>query len=195
MEYFYPAHIIHGEEVIEDITLHLSPTQWIFAVIDLVDDPEEISCSSVTTDSITQHINQCVDNIINLVENSHCILECLRSRGVWRGYKQYKMNARLLDFFDNLGIHVMQTHPDKFDWGLRGIIWTGIHSEICVSQSITNMRNIFPHLHNYVIGNCTHHLLEINQTFLSHFVCNNWNNTTMIHSDHATFRKITYDTN
>jgi hypothetical protein len=186
----YP-HVIWGEFVTEEVTMHLSPIQWQITLGDLRANAEVLSTPDMPTSVVQQHIDHCVTEFIKVVENSKFMLLSLQQLGVNQGEHAYEFDPVLQEFFDTHNVRKTKHHSHA--WNQRGLIWAGIHSEVCLVSSITNMRLTYPHFHNYILHSCTYAMHPNNNGYLHDYARQAWNNVTVLNTDHVTMKVIRYD--
>jgi hypothetical protein len=186
----YP-HVIYGEFVTDDVTMHLSPIQWQITLGDLRADAEVLSTPDMPTSVVQQHIDHCVTEFINVVDNSEFMLESLQRHGVSQGLNPYNFDPVLQAFFDDNNVKISKHNPTA--WNQRGFIWAGIHSEICLASSITNARLLYPFFHNFILHQCTFPMLDENRSFLHDYARQAWNNVTLLNTNHVTIKVIKYE--
>lgn len=186
----YP-HVIYGEYVTDEVTMHLSPVQWQVTLNDMRGDAASLQTAEMPTDVVQQHIDHCVTEFIKVVDNSEFMLLSLQQNGVSQGLHQYEFDVVLQAFFDKHNVVVSKHQPTA--WNQRGFIWAGLHSEICLVSSITNARLTYPHFHNFILHDCTIPMMPDNHSFLHDYARQAWNNVTLLNTSHTTMKVIRYE--
>jgi hypothetical protein len=184
-------HVVHGEFVTEHITLHLSPSQWQVTLIDMREDHTCLQSNELTVTDAQEHVEYCVDEFIKFVKSSDVMLQSLRRNGVSQGHNTYPFQTRLQEFFWEHGVETVA--PNYHDWGQRGFIWAGLHSDICLPSSITSIRLTYPHFHHYILGNCTVPMSPNNTMFMHNYARQAWDNTTLLNTAQTNMKVITYE--